>query len=364
MAHIAFGAMGQTSSVAEDVNYTYNPDNFVLQESKQQSNGDIISTFYQYPKDLMAMLSCTPLGDAIGIANLAAKNIINAPIETYQTVTTAGVTKVISAELYTFNFTLPYPRAMYKLETEVPMTSFAPYHVGPGCSFSKDPAYVLQEQYNAYDDYGNLLEKQIRDNNRKTSYIYGYKGAYKIAVINNAGNNQVGYSSFETNETGFWTYSDAGVTDMGSAGFAGPKAYALSPGAPITRAVPVGKYIVSFWQTAGFASASGSSASVTTSMTGPTIGGWTYYEFTIANTNSIAVSAVASGDMIDELRLYPASAEMETIGYLPLVGMSYSCDVGSHMSYYTYDDLGRLLYIKNQDGKIVKQMEYGIQKTE
>jgi YD repeat-containing protein len=58
------------------------------------------------------------------------------------------------------------------------------------------------------------------------------------------------------------------------------------------------------------------------------------------------------------LRFYPQGAQMTTYTYTPLVGMSSECDVDNRISYYYYDALGRLRYAKDQDGNILKTIEY------
>lgn len=358
----------QTTFVQEDEYKTYDGDNMVIQLTKTQSNGDVITTYYQYPKGLIAMFpafcSSSFTGDAIGVANLVNKNIISMPIETYTAITkSSGTVYVTGGELYTFYPTLPYPKELFKLETEVPMTAFHPY-VNSSCLLARDLNYVSQEKYTAYDNYGNLLEKEVRQH-KKISFIYGYKGSYRIAVAENAANAQIAYSSFESEQKGFWNYDIGGVTPTATP-IAGGKCYNLSISAIYRDALPVGNYIISFWKydaagaTVSAFTAAGGVAPLSY-ITGPTVNGWTYYEYTASS----SVKAVISGSAyIDELRLYPTSAQMETVAYKPLVGMSYSCDVANHLNYYSYDDLGRLLSIKDQDGKIIKQMEYGIQKPE
>jgi YD repeat-containing protein len=65
--------------------------------------------------------------------------------------------------------------------------------------------------------------------------------------------------------------------------------------------------------------------------------------------------------VIDELRLYPANAQMTTYTYSPLKGMTSNCDVDSRVIYYNYDGLGRLRYTRDQDGNILKTIEYHYQ---
>lgn len=372
VANILFvtSSYAQTSSITEKVNRTYNADNFVTQEKKDQSDGGYSAVNHQYAKDIMAGLPplsvCSPSGDAAGLQNLVNRNVIDKPVETYTTlISSSGVSVVTGAEITTYNAIPPYPKALYKIETEVPLGSFVPYY-RVGCAVHMDSRYKLQEKYLLYDDYGNLLEKQIKTNKR-ISYMYNYKGQYLVATVDNASNAQIAYTSFETGTTGFWTYDNAGVNDMGSAGYAGRKAFLLAPGRSLERtSLPNYKYVVSFWQkTAGatpvlsVTGSPGAYAYLFSSQAVP--GGWTYYEYRISATTSVKISG---GDYIDEVRLHPIDAQMTTAAFIPLVGMQYTCDVSNHLSFYTYDDLGRLLFIKDLNGNIVKKMEYGVKQPE
>lgn len=72
----------------------------------------------------------------------------------------------------------------------------------------------------------------------------------------------------------------------------------------------------------------------------------------------VSISSVDGSGDIDELRCYPANAQMETYTYSPLIGMTSHCDVGNRVTYYSYDVLGRLSFARDQDGNIVKTYQY------
>jgi hypothetical protein len=88
---------------------------------------------------------------------------------------------------------------------------------------------------------------------------------------------------------------------------------------------------------------------------GKTIGGWTYYEHKITGQSSVTISGTG---YIDELRLYPATAQMTTYTYLPSVGLSSQCDADNRVTYYQYDGFNRLKVLLDQDHNIIKTYQY------
>jgi YD repeat-containing protein len=84
--------------------------------------------------------------------------------------------------------------------------------------------------------------------------------------------------------------------------------------------------------------------------------GWKYFEHRLAS--GITSVTVSGSVTIDGLRLYPSDAQMTSYTYSPLVGMTSSADAGSHISYYLYDALGRMTAIKDQDGNVIKTIQY------
>lgn len=60
----------------------------------------------------------------------------------------------------------------------------------------------------------------------------------------------------------------------------------------------------------------------------------------------------------DDLRFYPSDAQMTTYTYDPLIGMTSQTDSNGIITYYEYDDFGRLIRIKDSDGNVVQETEY------
>jgi hypothetical protein len=240
-----------------------------------------------------------------------------------------------------------YPARTQFINLQTPSGSFTPAAVS-GNTVTRDSRYQDEVVYRFRD--GNLQQVTGHDG-VPLSYIWDYQHNQPIARITNANIDQAAYTSFESDGNGSWTIP-SGNRDAANA-ITGTRSYNLTSGAcSRTGLTAATAYIVSYW------SKTGSSYSVTGStgvVQGKTVNGWTYFEHTVTGTATVTVSG--SGN-IDELRLYPSNAQMITYTYAPLQGMTSQCDENNRMSFYSYDGLGRLRVVKDQDGNIIKTVQY------
>jgi YD repeat-containing protein len=207
-------------------------------------------------------------------------------------------------------------------------------------------------QFYQYDANGNILQDS-KSSDVNYSFIWDYNKAYPIAEVSNAAQSDVAYTSFEADGGGNWSVTSP--TRDPAYALTGNQSYNLSNGACSKAGLASSTtYIVSYWSRGGSYSVTGS----TGILQGKTINGWTYYEHTVTGATMVSVTGAAD---IDELRLYPQTAQMKTYTYSPLVGLTSQCDVQNRVTYYSYDGIGRLRYIKDQDGNIVKTFEYHYQ---
>ena len=205
--------------------------------------------------------------------------------------------------------------------------------------------------FNRYDWMGNISEMQ-KSNDLKLSYIWGYNYAYPIAEVKNADSLNIAYTSFETATQGNWNYSGTPSID---AAITGNYDYNLTSGSITSGNLNTAlSFIVSYWSKSGAASING-----TTAIQGFTKNGWTYYEHKIpVGTSLITVTGAVT---IDELRLFPSTAQMTTYTYDPILGMTSQCSVNNLITYYQYDAFGRLKVIKDGDNNIIKTFDYNYQ---
>lgn len=199
--------------------------------------------------------------------------------------------------------------------------------------------------YDRYDPiYSNLLQ-YTTENEITNALLWGNKGLYIVAEVKNALASEIAYTSFEDENTGNWNYDGLPIN------FIGKKGYSLN-GSDITKSgLDATKiFIVSYFSSGNSAIVNGSSA-----IAGNTNNGRTYYEHVISGSSTITISGNV---IIDELRLFPKGSLMTTYNYEPLIGMTSQTDAKGMVSYYEYDSLQRLKYIKDQHGNIIKANTY------
>jgi YD repeat-containing protein len=209
-----------------------------------------------------------------------------------------------------------------------------------------------------YNSSGKILEQgKVAD--QHTSYIWDYLSVYPIAKVVNASSSDIAYTSFEADGAGNYTIG-AGTIDSTSA-LTGRKCYSLT--GSITKSGLNGSttYIVSYW------TKNSSPFNISGTLSGYPVKGktislnnanWTLYVHKVTGQSTITING--SGP-IDELRLYPAAAQMTTYTYNPLVGITSQTDVGNRVTYYEYDGLSRLKRIRDQDYNILKTYDYQYQ---
>jgi YD repeat-containing protein len=233
----------------------------------------------------------------------------------------------------------------------LPVGNFTASHINAAGVFTYDSRYRERAEFTDYDSYGNVLEERYTDNKRQ-GYLWDYMGQHLIAKCVNAAQADMAATSFEADGKGNFLYAGLPVADADAP--TGTNAYPLATGS-IAKAVDAGKnYVVSFWAKGSVTVNSG-----TLYRTGSTLKGYTYYEYSIGNTANLTISGTGT---VDELRLYPKAAQMVTYTYKPLVGITSESDINGNITYYQYDAFGRLQYIRDMNGKVLKVMEYGYRK--
>ena len=281
---------------------------------------------------------------------MQANNIISPVIEKYITVKQAdGNDYVLSATRNEYNILnntagvqAVFPVAISQVELTSPLllSTFAS---------NADAYYKPQIQF-GYDSKLNLAV-QNKTLDKKVSYLWDYQNSYPIAQVTTPDVTDISYTSFEAEGMGNWQLNNGSINS--AIGVTGTKSYTLGGVNSISRSgLSAGSYVVSYWLKNATGTPSVNSLSA---IAGISKNNWTLFTITLNNITSVAING--SG-VIDELRLYPANAQMVTYTYKPIAGISSECDAANHITNYTYDGIGRLTIAQDQDNNILKSYSY------
>ncbi len=338
---------------------TYKYDNLKHQQVSRtttvDSRGDTLFTTKKYPADYIPTGN-TYTGNAV-LDSMLAHNMQALPVEKWDSVRTGhGVFGVKDAQITLYkqlSAGIFKPDNTRMLEIAAPVSDFTPAHIATG-QLQYDSRYSPLVTLNAYDNSANIREYRPR-NASPVSIIWDYGDHLPIAKVTASAIADAAYTSFEADGKGSWTFSGSPIADLTAP--TGGMVYNMHNGAiSKTGLTNAGVYIVSYWSKNGPYTITGGSG---TYKTGKNIDSWTYYEHTITvSGTSLTIGATAGTAYIDELRLYPATAQMTTYTYSPMTGMTSQCDVSNRITYYQYDSYQRLQFIKDQDKNIIKTVDY------
>lgn len=233
--------------------------------------------------------------------------------------------------------------------------------------------YTDWKYYTLFDIANNVIEAAYSGYQKYSSFFWDMRFGKKLATVTNSKFNDMAYTSFEgaSGANGCnWTFSNSSVVYNASIkpmtgryyyNFTGTSANIVS-----TNSLTSGKlYYVSFW-------ANGDVPYVTVNpvigiapvtMTQQyTVNGWSLYTGYIVGTgaplkltyyNGLFPLGYTPACKLDELRLYPANASMETDTYEPLFGISSHCDDRNNIMYYEYDAIGNRKIVRDINGNII-----------
>lgn len=324
--------------------YTYNSRNFEISSIQTgQSNGDVTIKYIDY--------TCDYTGGVLDV--LYQNNVVNLPVESYTTISKIGGGYGILNERVTEFVQLANgdikPSSVLEQRFTQPATSYSTYH-GPGSS--GNPAYKQSQAFVYNTTNGNLIGLQDEGGHIVTN-VYDYNDKYVVANVIDANpvTDKVAYTSFETQSLGGWSLSGTAAYSA-SVAITGKTSLTLGASNTLSATLNTAKsYILSFWATSNV-----TVSSATLVKSAPVINGLTYYEYNIAQgVSSVSIAGTAT---IDELRLYPKNTRMRTTTFDPLIGKTSECDENNRITYYEYDNLGRLLFVKDESKNILKMNEY------
>ena len=188
-----------------------------------------------------------------------------------------------------------------------------------------NPIFETRINY-VFNTKGNVVSA-YKENDIRTSYIWGYNDTYPIAKAVNAKHTDLIHTSFEDANGVYDSNCKTGRKVRKTAFY-----YSIG-------GLSNGSYILTYWKRSG--------------------GIWSLQTVSITKDSGSAPNRyiqASSVNPIDEVRLYPAMSLMTTYTYDPLIGMTSSTDENNKTTYFEYDTFGRLKNIQDQD--LLKMQEY------
>jgi hypothetical protein len=295
--------------------------------SKRGSNIKLNVVNNYYPQDI----SLTG-PEEIARQALISKHITS-PVLQIQTLTDGNQTMKVKINYGVFSNGLVLPKEQYIQTFQTPIEK--------------------RVEFFKYSNVGKVAE-QGKSSDLKLSYIWNYNLLYPVAEVKNADSLNIVYTSFEGDNKGNWSYNGSAAFDASAP--TGKNIYILNGANGITKdGLGSGTtYIVSYWTTNN--SAFSIAGTITGyPMSGRSIGDWKYFEHRVTGQTQISLTGTGN---IDEVRLYPVTAQMTTYTYDPLIGITSQCDQNNRISYFEYDGLGRLSLVRDMDKNIVKKLCY------
>jgi YD repeat-containing protein len=336
--------------------FDYN--NFALPKSVKRTNskGDTLSTLMHYPGEHAASTS-----DAAVLNRMVRRNMLRTPywVGSYAKNALLKYNRTLFADQWPGNDSLIAP----KVDSE--------WISGTGATTA------AMVRYEGYDKYGSVTQMTGR-NGITSSYAWSADGTFPVSQTIGAPTTSVLYDGFE--DAGSWT----GVTrDNGQARTGLYAGLITNAGTYVNqRWTSVSLAAPTTFKYSGWVYSAGPAANIALLMkkSGETgaysyidnipvsqSGRWAYVEkeyLVPADVKSMSIRIDNNGTgkvWFDDIKLRPSSSQMNSFTYLPLIGMTSKSDDQNHILKYEYDGLGRLRVIRDQDGNILKQIDYQYQ---
>lgn len=360
-----FDQVDNGNSIANTTNYSWVPayPTLMRSQSTYRSDGDLLVNYTSYPMDYAS--GTTFLDDMVHHYMLATPieqvNTLVQPADSAgssDTYITGGVVNRFKTgglglpdTTFTVNAANPIPLNNFKFSNQLKGVingANQPYHI--------DDSYTAKAFYQAYNSKNDLIQSQ-NFGEPSSSIIWGYNQDVPIAKITNATVDKVAYTSFETNDQQYWSFTASGRDSSGLAK-TGKVRYQLSAGNLTTHSsMPAGTYIISIWTQGAKPTISGASTDVAIVNGESDDHGWNFYMDRITLSSSATVRLSGSG-LVDEVRLYPQGAHMSTTTVTPQVGVSSTNSPDDKVNTYEYDHLLRIITERDDQFNILKKYSY------
>jgi len=357
-------------------------------------------------------------GDAqsLAIKNMFDKKNYNKPVEILTTIGSGSGEKVIGSQLIYYaneginGFSKPVSQFTKEITAPTTYNSTTSWSSFNYNATSKLVSFVNSANYVSLGstEYNSIGNEVLTTTNigQYSSVIYGYKNEYPIAVITNGKENlleigdEVGHLNFESgascastvNENNHWVINNLGsfVYKTSVPPHTGDYCYQLPTGSTvlIRNFIPTNsnqKFKFSCWvktpsSVSGYILCLLKNPTTNTDYSSPIIyalpatgNTWQLVEFEIDLPQKKTSFGLSSTDniklqfqfnktsgvcYIDDIRFHPSLATMTTYTYKPLVGITSQTDPSNRSIFYEYDEFGRQIRVRDEQGYILQEKQY------
>lgn len=330
------------------LNYLYDPNSYLIKKlSTSNDRGELVEKRVYYPQDYSV---------AGALQEMKVANIIGEPVSTetwlFKTPTDPRLTELNVTEFQNISNGDFMPVKKYELQTAAPIPESVIQPFNPG-QLVRNTTYIKEDSYATFNSSGS--PSQIVKKNHLGSIIYDAAGMTGIATVENASISNIAFTSFENGEPGNWTFVGVPQYANDATVPTGTRCLSMQSGTRLEKSglETSRKYRVTYWSKNANISVTG--GTLLESKTGNTINGWTFYQLLISGAQTISISG---NGLIDEVRLFPLGARMNTITHDEAGNITSECATDNTVLKYEFDELGRIKYTRDQYGNILKYMEY------
>lgn len=372
-----YNVPSQTEKFEHSVSYYYespdHPDLTKVVNTNSDQSQDI--TRFKYVRDYVID---NPTDNASAAMTRLLSENRNPVIESITSRITGGVEKFIKGglSLYQEVGDNVFPYQAYSFQSSGGLSNFVNSSIlspGGNSIFQYDQVnYRLNKTFLSYDEDGNLAESE--DINRQpVSVAFGYDNTLPVVVADNGRLNEVAFSDFETlSPTEFTLWASpvfsTGRTGIQSLTIPGGSGYKMTKTINNNRR---SGYIFSCWIKAGTSGSlnihvknSGTDVITPIALPYDTDPDWKYYKVSLTvpatpSTFSVEASTTASV-LIDDVAFRPKDTDVVMYTYDLPFGKATETNSRGITTFYSYDEWGRIVVVKDHNRNIVEKNTYQI----
>lgn len=373
--------------VNKSFSFDYNDIGLLKSEMTKQSDGNILRTEYRYPKDVNnydGPQPTDPTTRAIVSMSGPVRNMLNYPIEILK----YNNGELVGARINTYQFFSPGnvgPSLYQSYELDI-SSSISNYKIAsfypPSVPFAKldfDTRFKLRTVYDKYDEFGNVLQFH-KDGDIVNSYAYDYNCRLPVAHVINAPSGSWSFYSVDASDfNGVWQEGASIVEFPENAAI---KVGKLSGGnyCHIDRIIPSSglkpntRYFVEIIaRVEGYLPKAGLKLNINGEWPSAVFVGNNQFQtlrveistgnqptdlLVSARNNIDAITTTEGSIYILGYRIYPIDAQITSYTWKPGVGVTSQTDHMGLTTTYEYDGLGRLIRVRDSEGKVIQEHRY------